>query len=203
MPYLITVVTGWFSNTINYPTNKKTTLRFPCLLPVQPLLQQDLPGSHCMRCWNPKKKAAGKLGDCLGSKWASFVWRTMQCPTVSSGSLGNKPHRVVFSVSLYSPCNYSRYLLTSALQCTLWCRTSFGPALQQSQFVAWLRCKSSMRIWDVKTTVATITKEIFSHWEATKMEAEHITLNSINISTLSFSQAHFNNDIAQTWSDAH
>lgn len=162
MPCLITVDSGWFSNTINYLINKTNTLRFPCLLPVPPLLKQDL--SHCMRCRNPKpkKRLPGKLGNCLASKWVCFVWRTMRCPTVSSGSLGNKPHRVVFSVSLYPPCNCSRYLLTSTLQYTLWPRMSFGPALQQSQFVAWLRFKFSVRIRDVRRTFVVNTREISS-----------------------------------------
>lgn len=137
MPCLITVDTGGFSNTINYLINKMNTLQFPCLLPVPPPLKQDLSQFHCMRCWNPeKKRLPGKQGNCLGSKWVAFVWRTMWCPTVSSGSLGNKPHRVVFAVSLYSPCNCSRYRLTSTLQYTLWPRMSFGTTLQQSQFVA-------------------------------------------------------------------
>lgn len=139
MPCLISVDTGGSSNTINYLINKMNTPWFSRPLPVPAPLKQVLSQSHCMRRRNPRKKKKrlpGKQGNCPGSKWVAFVWRTMWCPTVSSGSPGNKPHRVVFSPSHCSTCKCSRYCLTSTLQHTLWPCMTFGLALQQSQFVA-------------------------------------------------------------------
>lgn len=210
MPCLITVDTGYFSNTINYLINKTTTLRFPCLLPVpppRPPLKQDPSVSHCMRCRNPEKKKKkkgppGKLGNCLWSKWVSFVWGTMWCPTVSSGSLGNKPHRVVFSEPLYSPRDCSRYPLTSTLQYTLWPCMSFGAALQQSQFVAWPRFKCDRRTGGVRVTFAANINTIPSDLEAANTGVRQPHWGILQVSDLSFSQATFNDDITHTWSDA-
>lgn len=63
---------------------------------------------------------------------------TMGRPTVSPGSLGNKPGRVA-SLS-YRPFTRGRYPLTSAPRCTLWRRASSETPQRDSGVPAVRRC---------------------------------------------------------------